>query len=105
MCRSGTKRGHGMKKKEQRKKYYVVDDVLYCCYDYKAYIYRDGEWIACDYIEYIADRLYGFDASEPEDSPYRFWNGAASDGIEEISESNARKRYGTDAITKTLERF
>lgn len=97
-----------MEKKKQRKakkQYYVVNDILYCCCDYEAYFYKDNEWIACDYMECIADRLYGFDASEPEGSPYRFWNEAATDDIVEISEKNARNRFGTDVIIKTLNLF
>ncbi len=90
---------------QSEKKYYVVNDVLYCCYDYEAYLYREGKWITCDYMECIADRLYGFEASEPEGSPYRFGNGAATDDIAEISENNASNRFGTDTIIKTLDLF
>ena len=67
---------------EDNKRYYVVSDVLYCVYNFKAYQYLNGSWIECDYLS-------SFDNNE----------------LEKISESNAIDKFGLDAILGTLKLF
>lgn len=92
---------------QRRKKYYVVrDDRLYCCLDTTAYAYDGkGGWEKRDYWAEIEDRLLGYDPSEPDGSPYRFGNGSVMGEIDEIGESEAIERYGTDAVIKALALF
>ena len=91
---------------QTQKKYYKIDFSLYCCYHETAYIYSfKGEWTKCDYTEEIADRLVGFDPSEPEGSPYRFGNPSVMEEIVEISESEAINRFGLEPVIQSLNIF
>ena len=46
-----------------------------------------GEWV--DGGTTLFDNLIGFDASEPEDSPYRYGNDSCMENIVEISKEEA----------------
>ncbi len=54
----------------------------------KDFIFRNGKWVSDD-RSMISDRLVGYDASEPADSPYRFGSMSVMEEIEEISENDA----------------
>lgn len=86
--------------------YYLVNDLyIYCSKNYVAYSYVCEKWVACDYTRCISDYLYGFDETEPVDSPYRFGNSAISRQIKELSEDDIIKRIGKKAILDVLTLF
>lgn len=90
--------------KQNEVKYYLVNDhFLYCCSNCIAFNYLpNGTWIECDYIRCVADYLYGFDESEPLESPYRFGNYSISSQIQEISENEVINRFGRQAVLSSL---
>ena len=56
-------------------------------------VYRNGDWDEGDEAWcMIHDRLMGYDASEPDDSPYAMGNTDIMNKIEEITEEEAMKR-------------
>ena len=54
------------------------------------YLFEYGMWLT-DTGNVIRDHLVGFDASEPEESPYRFGNTGIMMEMDEISEEQAMK--------------
>lgn len=90
-------------------KYYIVRDCdFYCSANFVAFHYlpnENGKWVKCDYISCIADYLYGFDESEPMESPYRFGNISISTEIQEISKDEIIKRIGKQAVLESLSLF
>ena len=68
--------------------YLILDRIVGKKEDGKYYLYRNDEWIP-DTGYVIMDRLMGYDASEPPDSPYAMGSGSMMDEIEEISYEKA----------------
>lgn len=60
------------------------------------YLFIDGKWVP-DEECMITDRLWGYDPSEPEGSPYRFGSMSIMDEIEDISFEEAMKLTGGNA--------
>ena len=54
------------------------------------YIYQNGEWVE-DTKCLVSDRLFGYDSSEPADSPYGIGNTDMLEDIETITEEEAMK--------------
>ena len=79
--------------KEKNTVYYMVwkttvakreeDEVYY--YDH---LFKNGKWVP-DNNHVILDHLFGFDPSEPEDSPYRFGSTSVLMEMHEITEEEA----------------
>ncbi len=90
-------------------KYYILNDSdIYCSSDFVAFHYipnGNGKWVKCDYTRCISDYLYGFDESEPIESPYRFGNSSISSEIQEINEDEAIKRIGKKAVLESFSLF
>jgi len=55
---------------------------------YEDYLFREGKWFK-DEGHVIMDHLVGYDASEPEDSPYRIGSTSVLMEMDEISEKEA----------------
>lgn len=55
---------------------------------YDDYLFREGKWVK-DEDHVIMDHLVGYDASEPEDSPYRFGSTSVLMEMDKISEKEA----------------
>lgn len=58
--------------------------------DYAYYIYGDGMW-QLDKKNILPDRIMGYDASEPKDSPYGIGNTYMMSLVREITEVEANK--------------
>ena len=52
------------------------------------YLWNENHWDA-DVNHVITDHLFGYDSSEPEDSPYKLFNASIMDAIELISREQA----------------
>lgn len=70
--------------------YYRIKDTNMIAkgYAFTYWIYRNGEWEK-DTRNMVSDMIYGFDPSEPEDSPYGFGDTTIMDEIEQISYEEA----------------
>ena len=79
-----------MKRDEnERIKYYLLYDSIIGKQDETGYfIFRNGEWNHDTECE-IIDCLYGFDPSEPSDSPYAYVSTSMLDQIKEITTEQA----------------
>lgn len=75
------------------KYYYIKSKKLYARGEnwFDNYIYEDGKWIK-DTKNIVSDRLFGYDPSEPPDSPYGFGNTDILGDIEEITEEEFKRR-------------
>ena len=69
-------------------KYYLIEGFLIGkTEDGINYLLRNGNWVL-DSDHVISDYLIGYDPSEPAGSPFRCYNPAIMDAIEEISEED-----------------
>ena len=57
------------------------------------FLFRDRKWVL-DTKNIIMDRLIGYDASEPADSPYAIGCTSVMDEIEEITYDEAKRLTG-----------
>lgn len=72
--------------------YYIKDlDILGKREDYIPYLYEKGKGWQMNNNNIVMDRLMGYDATESEDSPYRFGSMDMLDRISEITEESAQK--------------
>ena len=69
--------------------YYLIwDKVVGMIDEDGSFLFRDGEWVE-DADRIILDHLYGFDETEPEESPYRMFNQSIMNEMKEISAEEA----------------
>ena len=62
-----------------------------------------GEWV--DGGTTLFDNRIGFDASEPEDSPYRYGNDSCMEGIVEISKEEAETFISKPILLSDIKSF
>ena len=79
-----------MQKKEEIQYYLLYDRIIGKHDETGYYLFRDGEWRPDTECE-IMDCLYGFDPSEPSDSPYAYVSTDMLDQIKEITTEQARE--------------
>ncbi len=84
------------------KYYLILEKRLFCAIKNFALELIDGNWSEADYNE-IGDRLIGYDASEPSDSPYKIGNSNIMAEIKKLTEEEVINKYGEDVIKKLNE--
>ncbi len=65
------------------------------------WIYENDEWVR-DTESVISDMIHGYDAGEPEGSPYGFGSTSVMDEIEEISYEEAMEKIAEDIIANLI---
>ncbi len=73
--------------------YLILDSLVGKKEDAKYYLFREDRWVP-DTGYVIMDRLMGYDAGEPYDSPYAMGSGSMMGEIEEISCERAMELTG-----------
>ncbi len=73
--------------------YLIFDSLVGKREDGRYYLYCNDDWVR-DSQSVIMDHLMGYDASEPEGSPYRIGNLSIMDEIEEITAEQAMELIG-----------
>ncbi len=69
--------------------YYLIRGVRVGKKDGDHFLYAPGEGWVRDINNVIADKLAGYDPTEPAGSPYAMYNESIMDQIEQITEANA----------------
>ena len=78
---------------EQTEYYLILNRIVGKKENGRYYVFRDGVWQP-DTENMILDRIFGYDPTEDEDSPYAMFNTSVMEELEKISYEEAMKRIG-----------
>ena len=78
---------------EQAEYYLILNRIVGKKENDRYYIFRDGGWQP-DTENMILDRVFGYDPTEDENSPYAMFNTSIMEELEKISYEEAMKRIG-----------
>ena len=76
---------------EQAEYYLILNRIVGKKENGRYYIFRDGGWQP-DTENMILDRVFGYDPTEDENSPYAMFNTSIMEELEKISYEEAMKR-------------